>query len=424
MPVKSLIVKITDISKEGFGLTQDNNQIILVENALPGELVEIEIIKKNRHFAQAKITKMITQSPQRRKPQCKHYEYCGGCSLQHLTESFYLSFKQNILQEHINKLSINNKVKADFIYIGPQARRKAKFKVNNGKIGYYAPKTNIIFNLEECLLLEPEILNHVKLLQKNLKDLLPINLVQEINITASDSCIDLIIITNSKFQLELDHIDKLSKYAKLHHIGKISIKGKNITPIITLTQPQIHLADVKVNLPDEYFLQASSKAQNIMLEYIIFYLKNFNSKKVIDLYAGCGTYSIPTSNITKCKSVEGSLAMVGALKQAKIDYNLINLMEIENKDLFNNPIITDELNRYDFIIINPPRNGAEPQIKQIATSIVKYVVIISCNLTSFYRDISILTRHDYKIIEVKLIDQFYLSTHMEILTLLAKSTLR
>jgi 23S rRNA (uracil1939-C5)-methyltransferase len=89
-------------------------------------------------------------------------------------------------------------------------------------------------------------------------------------------------------------------------------------------------------------------------------------------------------------------------------------VEAEARDLFRRPFTPDELKRFDAIVFDPPRQGAQAQARQLAASTVPLMVAVSCNAATFARDARILVDGGYRMTDVTPVDQFRHSAHVEI----------
>jgi 23S rRNA (uracil1939-C5)-methyltransferase len=107
--------------------------------------------------------------------------------------------------------------------------------------------------------------------------------------------------------------------------------------------------------------------------------------------------------------------MVTLINKNAVSHNLSNKIKAYKKDLVTHPLNIDELNKFDLAIINPPRAGAQNQIKKIADSKLKNLIMVSCNPISFAVDAKILIESGFKIDSISAIDQFYSSANFEII---------
>lgn len=408
---------IDSLANNGSGISFDEGRKIFIPHSLPGEVVRAHITHKSSKYIKASLDLVVKTSPHRIKAACKHFGECGGCSLQHLNEASYLEFKRNLFRHCLSRSGFEDRgfpLKS----VGPYQRRRTrvKCKIINKKviIGYHKACSNNLVNISECFVLSEKILATIQILKLcflgfssrfNHQDF-------EINLTECSNGIDVMI--DCALAPEMQELESLSK--SLQHPDIIRINWKNkveISPIAMKTQPIIMVCGREIAIPDDNFLQASELAQNWIIEFINNSISE--SAYVADLYAGCGIYSC-SINAQKIDGFEGSQAMVAT---AKKQFSHINFIE---RDLFYNPVTPDELTKYQHIIINPPRNGAGPQINAIAASKLHHVVMVSCNPDSFARDAQILQKSGFKLENAIAIDQFYWSHHLEILAYFIKSS--
>jgi 23S rRNA (uracil1939-C5)-methyltransferase len=142
-------------------------------------------------------------------------------------------------------------------------------------------------------------------------------------------------------------------------------------------------------------------------------------EKLLELYCGCGSFTLNLANLTKITAIEGHKESILALIKAANRYNL--KIEARCQDLYNRPIKSNEIDNYKQILINPPRNGATPQIKEIAKSKnLSDVIFVSCSLVNFVRDTKILLEAGFYLKEIYPIDQFLYTTHLELIAIFQK----
>lgn len=358
-------------------------------------------------------------------PPCPHYDECGGCSLQHLDEQTYYSFKQNILQKAITSLGVDTAVAQPIIPVGRYSRRRAEIKVSVRKkmvqLGFYGAKSHDVFDLNVCLVCDDKITALIPQLKAGLQSLKKPGAIKAIALTVLDNGLDAIIIR----QVPLHPSDKDSLVSFFQQQGIIRLGEKDaddyspVYPLYTLDDPLVTFGKYSVKLPAGAFLQATETGQREITQLVTRYLKP--CKKVADLYSGCGTYSFQLiENVPYVSAFEGSEDMVSAMHNAIKQHHLDSRMSATVRDIFKHPLDTETLNHFDGIVINPPRNGASPQIKQIGKSTVGTVVMVSCNPVTFARDAKHLLDCGYRMAEATAIDQFYWNKHLEIVALFVR----
>jgi 23S rRNA (uracil1939-C5)-methyltransferase len=144
------------------------------------------------------------------------------------------------------------------------------------------------------------------------------------------------------------------------------------------------------------------------------------AKRVIDLFAGSGTFALRLARKSKVHAVEGDEKSVRALDHAARNTQGLKPVSVEKRDLFRRPMMASELKLYDGLVFDPPRAGADTLAKELARSPIKWVAAVSCNPATLARDLRILVDGGYRIKTVVPIDQFLWSAHVEAVALLEK----
>jgi 23S rRNA (uracil1939-C5)-methyltransferase len=162
--------------------------------------------------------------------------------------------------------------------------------------------------------------------------------------------------------------------------------------------------------PPGGFLQATPEGEAALVAAIRDMTRG--AGRVLDLFAGCGTFSLPLAETAEVHAVEGLAAPLQALDAAARRTPGLRRITTETRDLSRRPLLPDEL-AYDAIVIDPPRAGAEAQAGQIALSGVEKLAWVSCDPVTFARDARVLADAGYDIARLFVIDQFRWSPHVE-----------
>ena len=139
-----------------------------------------------------------------------------------------------------------------------------------------------------------------------------------------------------------------------------------------------------------------------------------NAKIVADLFCGVGPFALRLAERARIAAFDADAGAVAALKQAATRRTGLKPIEAETRDLFRRPLVAQELKRFDAVVFDPPRQGAEAQARELAKSAVPVVVAVSCNPATFARDARILVDGGYRLTSVTPVDQFRHSAHVEI----------
>lgn len=400
--IKNVILTIEQLTDKAIGIARYKNQQIKVPYSLVDELVEVEL---DSSLANARLVSVIKANPKRVSPPCNYFENCGGCALQHLNNKDYNDYKQTIIEKLVlNLKQIKAQIKP-LLFIGFNKRRRTTFKVQQQKIGYFKAYSHQIVNITNCLLLQEELNNLIIPLNKLLLQLTNLK-VNELILSDYEDKIELII--SAKFLPNIEQQEIISKMAVDWQIARVSIKIlDNYFPIIQ-TQT-ILLKKSRIEISEESFIQATHQAQQEIEKFIL--TKLINCRKIVDLFAGLGGYSLILSQSNKIvHAVEINSKMVENLKSARI-----NNITVEQRNIHNNPLGILELNYYQAAIINPPRSGAKHQLINLAKSKINHIIMIYCDIDSFRRDATVLISANYQLMEIQGIDQFAYSHHLEVI---------
>lgn len=411
--IMQLEIEKLNLNGDGYGFV--NGKKVIIPKTAVGDILSYKIVKENKDYILGKIEKIIYPSKDRLKTiDCGIYEKCGGCNLLHLTETAYINFKKSIIENTLKKSGYD--INYNLISMGFFTRRRVIFKVHNSKIGFFEKSSNNLVEVKYCPLINQDINKIIPLLEDISKK---INM-EEISITKYDNGLGIMFTLKKNLTLDDDRILR----SFIHSSDKIiliSYKINNEEPSLYFQKyaPVIKFNNnITVELESDIFLQATKEGQDAITNIVVNHLKN--CKNVLDLYCGIGTYSFPLSQYTKVHSIEGSQRMIDILSRNIKNNSLSNKITAECKNLVNSPLLKDELNKYDGLVINPPRNGALAQCKHITKSSIKNIVMVSCNPQTFSIDAEELRKAGYKMTSLTGIDQFFRTSHLEIVATLEK----
>lgn len=413
------VIEITGLGGLGDGIGHHHGKAIYIPMTLPGDQITLN--------PDESLKEIIKQSPHRTTPPCPHFNLCGGCSLQHMNENTYATFKQDRLKLALERSGFlnaeNQKRLQPAILIGPQSRRRTDLKIavvkNKINIGYMQRRSHDLVDITQCPILEKPLEEIIFYLKSVLKKYPVSEKLKSIALTLADVGVDIVLQSDAlPTARDKKDLSDLMESIKTQPIRLSWQSGDGAAIIIQDAALYLQMTDtIKVQLPHNTFLQATQKGQALIIEKIIGALKP--NDKVVDLYAGCGTFSFPAAKhgciVT---AYEGSGDMVRAAQKAIYDDTNLSRPNFQHRDLYKKPLTAQELNQFDAIIINPPRNGATPQFENIAASKVKNLIIVSCDPISLERDLKTLHGTGFNLISATPIDQFVWSEHLESVVIL------
>lgn len=372
---------------------------------LPGEEIAGDVV--DGRIAQPKI---VTPSTDRVRPPCKHFKTCGGCALQHASDSFVADWKQQVVVAALAAHGID----APFRPIQtspPLSRRRAVLSARRGKtapmIGFHARGSSNIVAISECHLLDPALMAILPDLGEIVTHGASRKSEVSLHLTLTAGGIDLSV--NDAKPFEGAEFAALARFAETLNLARLSWNGEMV---VERRPPAQTFGAATVSPPPQAFLQATPQGEAALVTAMQGAVAG--AKTVVDLFSGCGTFSLPLAANAVVHAVESDAPMLAALDAGWRRAEGLKTVTTEARDLFRRPLEPDELNRFDAAVIDPPRAGAVAQIATLAVSKVPVIGAVSCNPTTFARDAKTLCDAGYGLDWVQVVDQFRWSPHIEL----------
>ncbi len=373
----------------------------------------------------------IQPGPHHVAPACRHYGRCGGCQLQQLDETSLAEF----VAARVANASSAHGLGAGLItppqLSPPASRRRASLRAESSAgrivIGYREAKSHRLVELGECPVLVPELVAILPPLRKLLIRVgqgkgqgkgrhTHARLAADIELAMTEQGLDLGIKGVTVEGLAATEL--LLDFAKAHGLARLVLDQGYGAEVVWEPHPvTVSLSGISVPFPPGSFLQATADGEAALVSAAREWLAD--TPAVADLFAGLGTFAFALAGpVTKVLAVEAArdahLACKAAAAQAGLPVHAMH------RDLFRNPLLPDELNRFAAVLLDPPRAGARDQIERLAQSSVERIVYISCNPSSWARDGQTLIEGGYRLAEVRPVGQFRWSTHVELASLFVR----
>lgn len=376
-------VKIEKIVSGGHGFSLLDGQVVFTDYSLPGELVEVMLVKSKKGYSWGRLQKILEPSPLRIEPKCQYFGTCGGCQFQMIDYKNQMEIKKGIIAEsmtRIGKISVpvNDIIESDnaFYY-----RNKGSFQVfGSNEIGYCKPGRNVPFAITSCPIMEHPINDKIK-----------------------------------------EFLETPAERVKLKGMKALVIRsnqdGKTINSTIKRDKFTDSTSGLNFIVDVDTFFQVNRNIIPKWLSYIKkLILQHKVGKGLLDLYCGVGIiaqYLAPHFDHVVGIEVNKRLVENG------------NAVLKENK-ITNAQFIEADASRfydygfdYDTVIINPPRTGIDKNMVKTLTEVKPEVIIYSsCNPDTFARDVQMLSEGGYGIDEIQPFDMFPQTQHCEVVGVL------
>jgi len=461
--------EIIDAAAEGKCITRVEDKVVFVPFAAPGDVVDIQVVKKKKAYLEGRITNFHKRSELRVEPRCKHFGLCGGCKWQHISYENQLANKQKQVKdnfERIGKVEIGEFMpiigaKNEYFY-----RNKLEYTFSDRRwltdldaskedggpqdtngLGFHLPgKFDKILDIENCYL-QKEPSNSIRLAIReyaieNNHDFYNVRnhegFLRNLIIRTSSTG-DLMVIVIFRYDdLDIADImqfigDKFPEITSLMYvvnekfndtIWDLEIKLFKGKPYLfeEMKSPISGNPNLKFKIGPVSFYQTNPEQAYYLYKAAFDFVDFKGDELVYDLYTGAGTIAAfianSVSRVVGIESVEE--AVEGARKNAAL--NNIDNVEFFAGDMLK--ILTDEFisvhGKPDVIVTDPPRAGMhEKVIKQILNAAPEKIVYVSCNPATQARDIALLSEK-YDVVKAQPVDMFPQTHHVENVALLVR----
>lgn len=422
-----LTLKCIDITVDFYGVCKHEGLVIFVKGLIPDEIANVKIIKIKNKIAFGIIDELIERSKYRIKEPCSIAYKCGGCDIQYIDYDYQLVLKKKLIESTVKHTSLNLKVldtiASDDVY---SYRNKIQVPVSNNKIGYYRNHSNDIVEFDNCCItydINNSILSFVKkilssysissyikhiVIRNSFDEIMVCFVCDSFNIPHIDEIVDLIISNYpmiKSFMLNLNTADTNVIYGEE---DKCLFGNEYLVDKVD---------NLSFMIPLRSFYQINSKQMKKLYDYVIKVGDLQKTDRVLDLFCGIGTISLYISKYVKeVLGVEINEKSVEYANKNK-EINIINNVDFLKLDANK---ISDYINSFDTIILDPPRKGINKElVASLTSSVVKKIIYVSCNQATLLRDLELL-KDSYNIGDIQPLDMFPQTKHIECIVCLTK----
>lgn len=412
--MKAEIVTLAGMSARGDGIGTVEGARVHVPFALPGETARIV-----REGERGTLIEIVEASPDRVAPPCPLFARCGGCAVQHWAGPRIAEWKRERVATALRRA----KVEADILPTRDAhgaGRRRVTLHVRypktpGGRIeaGFMQARSHALVDLEGCPLLVPALAPAPDIARAIGHILRGLAKPLDVQVTATDSGLDCDIRGSGPLVDGLRQ--KLIALARERDLARLTLHGERL---IEARLPVLQFDGLTAVLPAGSFLQATAEAEAMLAGFALEALEG--AKHVADLFCGLGPFALRLARQGKVSAMDSDKGAIEALNRSIRANPGGKPLVAEARDLFRRPLFAPELKPFDAVLMDPPRQGAEAQAREIAKSKVAKLVSISCDPESFARDARILMDGGFKLGTVTPVDQFRYSAHVEVMAVFTR----
>ncbi len=356
------------------------------------------------------LVEIMTPGPDRISPLCPHFGSCGGCALQHLKQDAYIEWKQDVVVTALERQGLNNGVESLIDAHGTGRRRVTIHVEMSGydvQAGFMRAKSRQLMAIDACPVLAPELSGCFQIARELGVALAGACRALDVQMTATSTGLDCNITGPGDLNYD-QHVD-LTTIAQKRELARLSVNGETV---VEQRAPELIMGSSRNIVPPGGFLQATEMGEKTLSGLVVEHLGQ--AAHVADLFCGIGPFTLRLAHAAQVYAADSDASAIDALQRTANHSSGLKPISAVRRDLFSDPLTHLELNRFDAVVFDPPRAGAQKQVRELAQSTVGVVVAVSCDAASFARDARVLVEGGYSLVRVIPVDQFRWSAHVEI----------
>lgn len=430
----ALQVQVIDLSHEGRGIARVDGRAVFIDDCLPGETVEIQLLRRRKGVEEARLLRIVEPSPDRVEPICAHFGVCGGCVEQHLDPSRQIEFKQGQLIENLTRIGrVTPAEVLPPLRSSPAGyRRRARLGVrwvpqkNRSLVGFRERSNSKLAHLERCEVLQPPLDRLIRPLSDlisalSLKDRLP-----QVEVAAADNVTALVFrVLQAPTPADLA---RLREFMQTEQVQVYLQPGgyETIAPLDPATAQPLRYALDEFQVDFEFlpndFIQVNGALNKQMVSRALQHLDPQPQDAVLDLFCGLGNFSLPLARKAgEVLGVEGDASLVARARH-NAARNGLERAQFIVANLFEEQADTPwGKRRFDKVLLDPPRAGAREVLPLLARSGARRIVYISCHPGTLARDAGILVNDfGFTLKAAGVLDMFPHTAHVESMAVFEK----
>ncbi len=417
LPPPPETVTITRLGADGDGLAAlPDGTALFVAAALPGERVCARATAPVAGGWAAEPDAVEVPSPHRVPPPCPLFPACGGCALQHADDALVVAWKRDQFAAALRRAGFAEAAPEVAPTTPPFARRRVDLALlregGTVLVGLHRRREAAVVDLVECHVLHPALFAVLAPLRAALPTLRCFRSRGAAVLNLLDEGADLLLRTEAP----PDSGDRTRLAALAAATGMPRVAWAPLAPgpavpevVVQRAPAAVTLSGVAVPVPPGAFLQASREGEAAIVAAVLDALpsKRPARARAVELYAGCGTLSLPLSRHARVQCFEADAAACAALHAAAPG------IAVTRRDLHRQPLAARELNGAALVVLDPPWAGAAAQMSELARCDVPRIAYVSCNPQALARDAAVLAAAGWRLLRCTVVDQFRWSARVE-----------
>ncbi len=426
---ETFTARVDDLNHEGWGVVR-GGKTVFVAGALPGEMVEYRIRRRERSHDEAQLLRVIEASPDRVEPGCAHFGLCGGCSLQHLASESQLAIKDNMLRETLRRIGKVEPqrwlppLSGDPWNYRRRARLGARFVHAKGRslVGFREKLSSYVADVQRCRVLAQPVGDLIGALSELVTKLSIPMRIPQVEVAVADNATVLVMRTLSPLSAQDRQL--LREFETQHGVRWLLQAGRpDQLEVLQGDAPQLWYAlpdyDLRLTFQPADFIQVNGLMNQRLIAQVLGLLELDADSEVLDLFCGLGNFTLPLARKARAVvGIEGEAALIERARANAIANGLQNVRfavaNLAGEDAAERCLTLAQGGRYSHVLLDPPRTGAADVLPALARLAPRRLVYVSCHPGSLARDLGILVSgHGFSLAAAGIVDMFPHTSHVE-----------
>jgi len=421
------------MTHDGRGVAHVDGKAVFIDGALPGEELSFLYTARSRKHDEGRLCELFEASGQRVEPACAHADICGGCSLQHQRPDAQILSKQQTLMDNLERIGKVSPGRVLDPLTGPawgyrnKARLGVKYVRKKGRVlvGFREKRKPFLADIQRCEVLHPSVGTRLDELAQMIQGMDARERIAQIEVAVGEQATVLVFrnldpLSDSDVQVLKDFAVQTGLHVWLQPGGPDTVAP--LWPENSQLSYHLQDHDVEMQFLPTDFTQVNVGINRAMIQQALELLDVGGDSRVLDLFCGLGNFTLPLAR--RAAHVTGVEGDAGLVQRARDNAarNRIGNVEYHAVDLTREPAGQGWMQqRYDRILLDPPRSGAQEMMPHVAALGAPRIVYVSCHPGSLARDAGLLVNeHGYRLVAAGVMDMFPHTAHVESMALFEK----
>jgi 23S rRNA (uracil1939-C5)-methyltransferase len=419
--MKKIQVPIDSMAFKGYGVARLHGKVVFIPYTVTGDRAWVEVIEEKKKYSTGRLIRLIESSPWRVNPPCPYFGRCGGCQWQHIDYPAQAEFKKEILRELLKRLGRMEEIPSIRVVLSPRPydyRIRVQLKVRGKAMGYYREGSHQIVDIDHCPISHP-LVNRI--LRKLRGEFAVLQLMGEIEINVSpEGGRGMILFHPHSYDRRIEPLtkrllqgDPILRGVAIAGKGRLKLFGE----FLEFTIPSYQDRDLTLRISPGSFSQVNLEQNQTLIQTVLQFSEFNKEDRVLDLYAGVGNLTLPLA--MGAKEVMGIEENRMAVEDAQFNAERNGIQNCHFIQARVEHVLSDwERETPHLVALDPPRTGCKTILDRVVRLKPEKIIYVSCDPTTFARDLRLFYERGYTLQRLSLIDMFPQTHHTEVVGLL------